>query len=139
MFLLRADKPIRYNADDATVPAEFMQDAPASDDDAVLCRQCHQVVTRQRFKTAVNGSYQHTFANPNGVVFEIGCFQAAEGVLHAGQPTTEWSWFAGYQWRMAACSNCRQHLGWLFIAVDQTRPLFYGFILDCLQEQGDGG
>jgi len=31
-----------------------------------------------------------------------------------GRPTTEFSWFEGYSWQVAVCSECGEHLGWRF-------------------------
>lgn len=135
MFLFRADKPLQDYKEglrDVSEPAEVR----VPDDEYILCRQCGHPVTHRRFEAAVNGSHQHTFANPHGIVFEIGCFMAAEGAVYAGRPTAEWSWFAGYQWQLAGCGNCRKHLGWLFTGIDPSIPSFYGLVLDDLQESG---
>ena len=52
--------------------------------------------------------------------------------MHAGEPTTEHSWFPGYTWRIALCSRCRNHLGWLFQGHGEG---FYGLILTQLRER----
>lgn len=96
----------------------------------VLCRECLHPVTREQDRTAVQGAHRHTFANPSGIVFTIGCFQAAGGCGAAGSPSEEFTWFKGFSWRVAVCAGCLSHLGWLFSAGAGTS--FWGLILDHL-------
>ncbi len=96
----------------------------------VLCRECLHPVTREEDRTEVHGAHQHTFANPSGMVFTIGCFKAAEGCGAAGSPSDEFTWFRGYAWRVAVCTGCLAHLGWLFTA--PSGAAFWGLILDHL-------
>lgn len=100
----------------------------------LLCRHCLQVITRASEQIVVAGAHRHTFANPRGIVFEIGCFRTAIGCGYVGLPTDEFSWFAGFTWRVAVCSACLTHLGWLFTASGDKR--FNGLILDRLLEAG---
>ena len=97
------------------------------EEEYILCRQCRQAITRPAERITVQGSHQHTFANPHGIVFEIGCFKAAQGCGYAGQPSIE---FTGYAWRVSFCTMCMTHLGWVFIA--DSGDSFHGFILDRL-------
>lgn len=97
----------------------------------IVCRQCRNIITRPEEKIEVNGSHQHTFANPNGQVFEIGCFQTAEGCGYTGEATEEYSWFRGYAWRVAVCGRCLTQIGWLFSA-SMGVSRFNGLILDRL-------
>jgi len=83
-------------------------------DRAVLCRQCRAEITSQRHAIDVAGSHDHTFFNPAGIIFEIGCFGRADGCRVVGPPTTEFSWFAGHAWSYALCAGCKCHLGWFF-------------------------
>jgi len=97
----------------------------------IVCRQCFHIITRPEEKIQVNGSHQHTFANPSGLIFEIGCFQTAEGCGYTGQASKEYSWFSGYSWRIAVCGKCLTQIGWLFSSsTGATR--FNGLILDKL-------
>jgi hypothetical protein len=97
----------------------------------ILCRACGKVVTSRDEKIVVGGSHAHTFFNPAGIVFELGCFRKAPGCRNSGRATSEFTWFAGYVWRFARCSNCGAHLGWFFEGRDST---FFGLILTKLQE-----
>lgn len=100
-------------------------------DDDILCRQCLRPVTHVRERIHRQGAHIHTFANPHGLVFEIGCFKNAEGCGYAGTPTDEFTWFSGFRWRMAFCRSCLVHLGWLFISENDH---FHGLILDRLAQ-----
>lgn len=96
----------------------------------IVCRQCQQRLTRPSERIEINGSHSHTFANPSGIVFEIGCFRIATGLNYIGPPSYEFPWFAGKSWQIVICSTCQIHLGWCF----QDQDLFFGLILDRLQE-----
>ncbi|MCF8024101.1 MAG: hypothetical protein K9J79_10120 [Desulfobacteraceae bacterium] len=98
----------------------------------LLCRQCLALITTPGERIAVNGANQHAFANPHGIVFEIGCFRNAWGCSAVGSPTDEFTWFAGYFWQVALCASCLTHIGWRFTSPDA--PGFYGLILDRLME-----
>jgi hypothetical protein len=74
----------------------------------------------------------HTFANPHGLVFEIGCFREAAGCSLLGAPTDEFTWFHGFRWRVACCMRCLCHLGWCFTSGAGGR--FFGLIVDRLEE-----
>jgi hypothetical protein len=73
-----------------------------------------------------DGSWTHTFFNPAGIVFEIICFSTAPGCLVQGPSSTEFSWFAGFTYRLAFCGNCLTHLGWFYESRDSS---FFGLIL----------
>lgn len=97
------------------------------DDKHICCAFCHHVISHPRFKMDMDGAHCHTFANPHGIVFEIGCFTSAPGCLTAGDPSGEFSWFKGYQWKIAACKGCQAHNGWQFVSGTHQ---FFGLILD---------
>ena len=90
-----------------------------------------QAVTGRDKKIQVSGSHEHTFFNPAGIVFELGCFSAAPGCHRAGRATSDFTWFAGYVWRFALCRNCNSHLGWFF---EMGEHSFFGLILAHLKE-----
>ena len=103
-------------------------------DEYILCRQCRRIITSPAERIEMQGAHQHTFANPQGTVYQIGCFRSAAGCGYAGQPTDEFSWFKGFSWRIAVCGTCLFHLGWLFIS--PHRGSFNGLILDHLLQHG---
>ena len=94
--------------------------------DAIVCRQCFHVITSSAERTVIDGAHAHTFANPEGIVFEIVCYRDAWGCGYVGSVSPEFTWFAGYVWRIAVCANCRVHLGWRFSAPDGH--FFHGLI-----------
>ena len=102
----------------------------------LVCRQCGHAITRPDQGVSVDGAHRHTFANPHGVVYEIGCFDPADGCAGAGPASEEFTWFAGFFWRIAVCRRCQVHLGWRF---ESQGRRFYGLILDRLSiSAGDG-
>lgn len=95
---------------------------------SVLCSTCKHKITIRREMISVNGAHQHTFANPNGIIFDIGCYKTAPGCLNTGPFTDEFSWFKGYMWRVSICASCFTHLGWLFLS--SGNDYFFGLITD---------
>ena len=93
--------------------------------EAIYCRACGRVVTSRDRKIEVQGSHTHTFFNPAGIVFELGCYSLAPGCQRAGVATSNFTWFAGYSWRYALCRQCRGHLGWFFATAGNS---FFGLI-----------
>ena len=102
-------------------------------EERLLCLACGHPITSLRERISAGGAHQHTFANPAGFVFRIGCFGRAPGCAQAGTPTLEHTWFPGRAWRYALCGGCRTHLGWAF---QDGRSGFFGLILDRLLETG---
>ena len=99
--------------------------------EVLFCTFCGKPITSRLHELAVNGSYCHTFFNPAGIVFELGCYNRAPGCSVAGTPTAEFSWFKGYLWTFALCRGCDSHLGWFF---DSGDTAFWGLILNKLKE-----
>ena len=97
----------------------------------ICCVQCLQPITRPSDRIVMNGSHVHTFANPSGIIYEIGCFQSATGCGYAGPASDEFTWFKGFSWKVAYCGKCLLHLGWLFLSGDHS---FNGLILENLIE-----
>ena len=103
----------------------------------LACRFCLGPVTSRGDAIDVEGHHLHTFFNPAGLLFEIGCFGAAQGCVVSGQPTEEFAWFAGYRWQYSSCRSCDAHLGWFFSA--GARPSFHGLVVARLvEEERDG-
>jgi hypothetical protein len=128
------NQPFKENHDDndgqvkITSRAISRTEEPKRDD--LLCRQCMAAITSESSRIVINGAHNHTFANPHGLVFEIGCFRHAAGCGLAGPPSNEFSWFPPHSWRVAICGACLTHIGWGFSSSE--RGMFYGLILDRL-------
>jgi hypothetical protein len=97
----------------------------------LLCAGCGNVITAQDQRMTVDSKHRHTFFNPAGLVYELGCFRRATGCLPVGESSTEFSWFAGHAWRVGLCSNCQTHIGWLF---ESGESAFFGLIVSRLVE-----
>ncbi len=97
---------------------------------ALLCSACRTPITSAGERHEKQNKHLHTFFNPAGIVYEIGCFRKAPGCLVYGRPSTEFSWFSGYCWQIVYCRRCGQHLGWKFSGVDE----FFGLIVKKLTE-----
>ena len=116
----------------AAVPELQPRPAPEEDRGRVLaCARCARHVTTTADRIEVSGQHRHSFANPHGFRYHIGCFAQAAGCRTAGPPSTYWTWFPPYSWQVEHCGQCGEHLGWLFRAGDDR---FHGLILDRLVE-----
>jgi hypothetical protein len=93
----------------------------------LICLTCGRVITSQERKIQGGGRHAHTFFNPHGIVFELGCFSSAPGCICRGGLTDEFSWFKGYSWEFALCGDCGEHLGWHYLSGDNG---FFGLILN---------
>ena len=114
------------------IPGEEAAEDGTRTERYILCRQCRHMITGPDEGTWISGSHRHTFANPVGVVYEIGCFNTAPGCRAVGAASGEFTWFPGYLWRVAICAKCLTHLGWRFLS--SAGHGFYGLILDRLLE-----
>ncbi|WP_321492601.1 cereblon family protein [uncultured Desulfobacter sp.] len=100
---------------------------------AILCKNCNAVVTKPEFAMLSEQGFSQAFANPAGIVFEIGCFSEASGCYQGSGPSSEFTWYPGYDWCIGICRNCTFHLGWIFLPVRKgPSSKFYGLILDHL-------
>lgn len=107
--------------------AKIETDVATEEDDAIYCAACGQLATRGRWRIAMNGDHQHTVFNPAGVVFRVVCFKEAPGVGAVGEPSGEFTWFRGYDWRLALCRGCNVHLGWQYTG-EKEPQVFFGLI-----------
>ena len=113
-----------------TALAAVVDDAAVPERDYLHCAVCSAVISRQANAIEVNGSHLHHCTNPHGFEFAVRCFSEALGCTIGGDRQHADSWFPGFCWRYASCSDCHQHLGWYF---DRGDDYFYGLILDRIQ------
>ncbi len=111
-----------------SVTQEKIETSP-KEDEIIVCAFCNHHITDPSNQIIVNNSFRHTFANPHGHVFEIGCFGDAKGCRPGSLPSNEFSWFVGFSWRIGVCAYCSTHLGWIFSS--ETNK-FYGLIIEKL-------
>jgi len=94
----------------------------------LLCYRCHSIITSESEQVWLNGASVHYRTNLAGIGYRFFSFHTAPGCSISGMPTDEYTWFAGYQWQIASCRQCREHLGWVFTGTDR----FFGLISDKL-------
>ncbi|KAK3914097.1 Protein cereblon [Frankliniella fusca] len=88
----------------------------------LCCNHCSQTIASQQdvFSMSAEG-LQGTYVNSHGFVHDTITIRKATGVLLQNRPpSTEFSWFPGYGWTIAACSRCHRHVGWKFTATNPT-------------------
>jgi hypothetical protein len=95
----------------------------------LVCVRCREPITNDAEWLEVGGAREHTFVNPHGFCYRIGCFANARALEAAGGWSDEWSWFPPCAWQVQHCGRCGEHLGWLFRGPDRR---FFGLILDRL-------
>lgn len=96
------------------------------------CIRCGSMITPASSKTNIDGAFKHSFTNPHGYMFTIGCFTEAPGCASAGTITSDFTWFPGFAWRISLCAVCGLHMGWEF---SKGTAAFYGLILMNLRER----
>lgn len=79
-----------------------------------LCAWCHNRVANEGDRFAYNGKDEFTFANPEGIRFDILTFSRTLGCRETGVPTLEHTWFEGHAWSFCHCDRCGRHLGWYY-------------------------
>ncbi|CAM2007002.1 cereblon family protein [Acanthopleuribacter pedis] len=102
----------------------------------IACAACKAEVTSDEARLEMNQKHQHTFFNPQGLVFRVSCFHAAPGTIAIGSPSDDFTWFPGYRWQIALCTHCQNHLGWRF----SGKGSFFGLIenrLVALEQEED--
>ena len=97
----------------------------------LVCARCAAFVANRSARIEVAGAHTHSFINPEGAIFRVGCFAVAPGAAPWGEPSQHWTWFAGFEWQAASCRGCWAHLGWLYTAGTAS---FVALILDRVVE-----
>ncbi len=138
-------EPVFYRFRGATCGQKTPGSQDISDEDIqeprqrLYCVTCGHVITDDSQRIVMGGGHEHTFFNPHGVLFHLGCFRNAPGCMAQGPPSAEFSWFPGTHWLLVFCARCRNHLGWRFQGgVDGP---FFGLILNRIstRDEGDDG
>jgi cereblon len=81
------------------------------------CKWCGAAISQIRHVFSVGGSAGTTgaYVNEHGVVHQTVTLRKIDGnVVCVGRPETRESWFPGFNWQVAHCSICAEHLGWKF-------------------------
>lgn len=109
---------------------ETSRDAGTADEESLKCAVCEHRISERAYRIEMMGAHEHTFVNPHGFAYHVGCFAAAPGCAHLGATEEAFSWFPGWSWQVAACAKCRTHVGWIYRLAGQQ---FHGLILDRLR------
>jgi cereblon len=82
-----------------------------------------------------------SFVNPGGAVHDMitvsGASAGPKLRLH-GVPSSEHSWFPGYQWTIASCGTCGTHMGWRFTPEPGETNAEEAAALDAFVEVNEG-
>jgi hypothetical protein len=131
LFFRQPDEKKKKTGTKAAIREKSQKKEKTSSENFILCKYCGHKITTPDASITFGHSHQHTFANPAGLLFDIGCFKSAPGCLNTGPFTDEFSWFQGYRWRISICESCHTHIGWMF---GSANHIFFGLILDRLTD-----
>jgi len=109
----------------------IVDDVPKPSRKLLRCAACDNPITTEEARIEMRGGHAHTFTNPYGFRFQVGCFADALGCSISGEPSHADTWFPRYFWRIAACASCQVHLGWHFENAEARA--FFGLILPRLK------
>lgn len=98
---------------------------------SLCCVVCHNFITQNDFSIEIQNNHLHSFVNPQGLLYEIACFETAPGVMVVGEPTFYWTWFIGYSWQILYCKECKNHLGWKFNGDKQFYAIIRSELINC--------
>ncbi|KFB42716.1 AGAP005299-PA-like protein [Anopheles sinensis] len=96
-----------------------------------ICKRCdNEVASYSDIFAMSKQGVQTSYCNPSGYVHDTLTVHKTkeDSTLTVGAPSAEYSWFPGYSWQIIVCINCRQHLGWKFVATKKNflPKSFYG-------------
>jgi len=120
-----------------TVLKQWLESIDQESGPLIFCRNCHTPVTSKNEQATIGNADEYRFTNPSGILYHIRCFSNAHGCNIVGMPTEQDSWFLGYQWQLAICTECHEHLGWYYQDCGSARHqrFFFGLIADRLMDQ----
>ena len=110
--------------------AEELELDRSKPDSYLVCVQCNHVIGDPRDIFEILGRREHAFINPIGTLHQFRSYREALGCAITGARNRGDTWFPGYTWRLAMCSNCGQHMGWFF----ESNDSFYGIIKNACKE-----
>ncbi len=98
---------------------------------ALVCARCGFEIAQSADAIEVGGLHAYTQVNPGGFIWNFRCFSRAAGCITVGPPSSEFAWFAGYDWQLSHCRGCDLHMGWLFRSNSDE---FHGLISERIVE-----
>lgn len=94
-----------------------------------VCVNCENKICCKEDVFAMSRSGpQCSFVNPGGYIHDTLTVRTTCGLFQDSDWVDEFTWFPGYKWRIAHCTNCSHHIGWCYKHIDsETRPKrFFG-------------
>jgi hypothetical protein len=79
-----------------------------------VCAACSERLAREDWVLEAGAQHPLVFANPHGKFFELLLVSHVQNGVFDRAATTEFTWFAGYAWRIGSCAHCGAHIGWHF-------------------------
>lgn len=122
IFLFREKKEAGSDSDNLEKEKKEQEEQT---EEGLFCRYCGHHITSVTHRIEMDGQHHHAFFNPAGIIYEIRCFNSAKGCVPYGPSSGEFTWFAGYRWRLSLCAVCSAHMGWTFSSADHG---FFGLI-----------
>lgn len=102
-----------------------------SDGSVFVCRVCRNPIAhcKELFAMSKYG-VQSQYCNSSGYIHETNTVYKLfpNAVIFSGEPSSEFSWFPGYEWHIIVCKRCSRHIGWQFRASTENLipALFFG-------------
>ncbi len=124
-----ADDPVDVAVRLPPVLERLLDEADVPTEGIIYCANCDAAISHIDAKREVNGSFDHQFTNPHGFTHHFGCYHYAPGCTISGGAHAADSWFPGFAWHLATCTQCANHMGWWFEHKDEN---FFGLILSQL-------
>lgn len=85
----------------------------------IRCK-CHKKLSRftsyQRLNLFGGNTSKSVFVNRFGNSFRVLTIRSLIDYVAISEPSSEDTWFPGYQWQIIVCPQCGNHIGWKFTA-----------------------
>ncbi|KAL8109966.1 uncharacterized protein LOC141672116 [Apium graveolens] len=95
----------------------------------IRCKNCQEIVAKRSDMLEMSSDGPlGAYLNTRGYVHEIVTLLKVNGLSLVGHPSEEYSWFSGYAWTIACCTNCECQMGWCFTGTKKNLNLksFWG-------------
>ncbi|XP_053947006.1 protein cereblon [Anastrepha ludens] len=92
-----------------------------TDHSVFSCRYCgNRIANCQQLFAMSKHGVQTQYCNSAGYIHETNTVYQLlpDAITYSGQPSSEFSWFPGYEWHIIVCKICARHIGWKFKALE---------------------
>lgn len=121
----------------------------------VCGRKLHRFHSYQRLNLFGGNTSKSVFVNRYGNSFRVITTRTLMNYAEITPPSSEDTWFPGYQWQILECSYCGNHIGWKFIeerneednneselgvffAISQSSIVFADHLIVCMKHEKSG-